>query len=142
MKMQWGSIAAAALALGVVPAWAQSSSSPPAPTRAEVKKDTADANKAGAIPGTGTGPNANYVPPITAKSDASRAEVKKETAAANKAGAIPNTGTGPTETVAEEKAQRAAKSTASRAEVKKETAAANKAGEIKSGEANIPAKDK
>ena len=142
MKVQWGPIAAVALAFGALPAWAQSSPASPAPTRAEVKKDTADANKAGAIPGTGTGPNANYVPPITAKSDTSRAEVKKETAAANKAGAIPNTGTGPTETAAEEKAQRAAKSTASRAEVKKETAAANKAGDIRSGEANLPAKDK
>lgn len=137
MKSLPGSLAAIALALlSAQLSWAQS------PSRAEVKKETADANKAGTIPGTGTGPNSNYVPPITAKSDKSRSEVKKETAAANKAGAIPSTGTGPNEMAAQESAQRAAKSTAVRADVKKETAAANKAGDIKSGEANIPAKDK
>jgi hypothetical protein len=97
------------------------------PSRAEVKKETAEANKAGAIPGTGTGPSANVTPPISAKSDTPRAEVKKETAAANKAGAIPGTGTGPS---ANTTPAISSKSDVPRAEVKKETAAANKAGAI------------
>ena len=97
------------------------------PTRAEVKKETAEANKAGAIPGTGTGPSANVTPPISAKSDVPRAEVKKETAAANKAGAIAGTGTGPN---ANTTPAISTKSDVPRAEVKKETAAANKAGTI------------
>ena len=59
--------------------------------RAEVKKDTAAANKAGDIAGTGTGPSANVTPAISSKSDVPRAEVKKETAAANKAGTMPTT---------------------------------------------------
>jgi hypothetical protein len=113
-------------------------------TRAEVKKETAEANKAGAIPGTGTGPNANAAPPITAKSEVPRAEVKKETAAANKAGMIPGTGTGPSEAAAGQTSpkDKAASSTTTRAERKKETAAANKAGDIRSGDANLQAKQK
>jgi hypothetical protein len=115
-----------------------------APARAEVKKDTAEANKAGAIPVKGTGPNANAAPPISAKSEVPRAEVKKETAAANKAGMIPGTGTGPSETAAGQTSPKdqAASSMTTRAERKKDTAAANKAGDIKSGEANLPAKQK
>jgi hypothetical protein len=97
------------------------------PSRAEVKKETAEANKAGQIPGSGTGPNANVTPPISSKSDAPRADVKKETAAANKAGAIPGTGTGPS---ANTTPAISSKSDVPRAEVKKDTAAANKAGAI------------
>jgi hypothetical protein len=122
MKKTLSSLAVAAAALFAAQAvMAQS------PSRAEVKKETAEANKAGAIPGTGTGPSANVTPPISAKSDTPRAEVKKETAAANKAGAIPGTGTGPS---ANTTPAISSKSDVPRAEVKKETAAANKAGAI------------
>jgi hypothetical protein len=106
-------------------------------TRTEVKKETAEANKAGAIPGSGTGPNANAAPPISAKSEVPRAEVKKETASANKAGMIPGTGTGPSESAAGQTSpkEKAATSTTTRVERKQDTAAANKAGTIPQGEA-------
>ena len=94
MKKTLSSLAVAAAALFVAQAVLVQS-----PTRAEVKKEAAEANKAGQIPGTGTGPSANTTPPVSAKSDVPRAEVKKETAAANKAGAIPGTGTGPSANV-------------------------------------------
>jgi hypothetical protein len=102
------------------------------PSRAEVKKETAEANKAGAIPGTGTGPSANVTPPISAKSDTSRADVKKETAEANKAGQIAGTGTGPSAANMGETSpkQKAATSTTTRDDRKKTTAEANKAGAI------------
>lgn len=96
-------------------------------TRTEVKKEAAEANKAGQIPGTGTGPSANVTPPISSKSDTTRAAVNKEAADANKAGAIAGTGTGPNPDVTP---PISSKSEVSRAEVKKETAAANKAGTI------------
>ena len=86
MKKTLSSLAVAAAALFAAQAVVAQ-----APTRAEVKKEAAEANKAGQIPGTGTGPSANTTAPISAKSDVPRAEVKKETAAANKAGTIPTT---------------------------------------------------
>ncbi len=110
------------------------------PSRAEVKKETADANKAGQIPGTGTGPNANTTPPITAKSEVSRAEVKKETATANKAGAIPDTSVGGTPGAAagqQSPKEKAATSSTTRADRKKVTAEANKAGTIPQTEAQM-----
>ena len=128
MKKTLSSLAVAAVALfGAQAALAQSS-----PSRADVKKETAEANKAGQIPGTGTGQSADVTPPISSKSDAARADVKKETAAANKAGQIPGTGTGPSEATAGETSpkQKAATSTTSRDERTKDTAAANKAGTI------------
>ena len=122
MKKTLSSLAVAAAALFAAQAVVAQ-----APTRAEVKKETAEANKAGAIPGTGTGPSANVTPPVTSKSDTPRAEVKKDTAAANKAGDIAGTGTGPSANVTP---AISSKSDVPRAEVKKETAAANKAGTI------------
>jgi hypothetical protein len=116
-----------------------------APSRAEVKKDTAEANQAGQIPGTGTGPNANTMPPISAKSEASRAEVKKEAAAANKAGQIPGTGVGnvPQQATGQQAPKAAAAtSTTTRAERKKTTAEANKAGTIPQTEAQMQAPKK
>jgi hypothetical protein len=115
------------------------------PSRAEVKKETAEANKAGQILGTGTGPNANTTPPITAKSEVSRAEVKKETAAANKAGQIPGTGVGnvPQQAAGQQSPkQQAATSTTIRADRKKATAEANKAGAIPQTEAQMQAPKK
>ena len=86
MKKTLSTVTVAALVLfGTQAVMAQS------PTRAEVKKETAEANKAGTI-ASGDGPAQKA--PISAKSDVPRAEVKKETAAANKAGQIPGTGVG------------------------------------------------
>ena len=134
MRKTLSSIAVAALALfsahGVL---AQ------APSRAEVKKEIAEANKAGQIPGTSTGPSADVTPPISTKSDTTRAEVNKETAAANKAGKILGSGTGPSDVTAGELSpkQKAATSTTTREERKKATAAANKAGKIPENEAQL-----
>jgi Domain of unknown function (DUF4148) len=86
MKKTLSSLTVAALALfGAQAAMAQAASSP---SRAEVKKETAAANKAGTIP---QGEAAMQAPPVSKKSDTARADVKKETAAANKAGTIPAT---------------------------------------------------
>jgi Domain of unknown function (DUF4148) len=132
MKKTLSSLTVAALALfGAQAAMAQAASSP---SRAEVKKETAAANKAGTIP---QGEAAMQAPPVSKKSDTARADVKKETAAANKAGAIPGTTGGAGETIAGEKQITDAKSTQPRADVKKETAAANKAGTIPATEAQM-----
>ena len=98
-------------------------------TRAEVKKETAEANKAGNI-ASGDAPAQKA--PISAKSDVPRAEVKKETAAANKAGQIPGTGVGDSPNAAGTVSPKAvaATSTTTRAERKATTAEANKAGAI------------
>jgi hypothetical protein len=131
MKKTLTSLSVAVLALfGAQAVMAQAASSP---SRAEVKKSTAEANKAGQIPGSGTGPSSDASPPISAKSDVPRADVKKETAAANKAGAIPGTSTGGTPADAAGQMspkEKAATSTTTRDERKKTTAEANKAGAI------------
>jgi hypothetical protein len=137
MKKTLSSLTVAVLALfGAQAAMAQAASSP---SRADVKKETAAANKAGAIP---QGEAAMQAPPVSKKSDAARADVKKETAAANKAGAIPDTQGGAGETKAGEKQVKDSKSTQPRADVKKETAAANKAGTIPATEAQMQAPKK
>ncbi|HRH88561.1 MAG TPA: DUF4148 domain-containing protein [Rubrivivax sp.] len=135
MKKTLSSLTVAAVALFA----GQAALAQSAPSRAEVKKETAEANKAGQIPGTGTGPSANVTPPVSSKSDVPRAEVKKETTDANKAGQIPGTGTGPAQAQMGETSpkQKAATSTTSREERKKETAAANKAGTIPQTEAQM-----
>jgi hypothetical protein len=122
---------------GAQTALAQASSA----SRAEVKQEAAKANKEGHV-AAGEGPA--YVPPITKQTDRPRAEVKKETAAANKAGQIPGTGVGESPAAAGTTSpkQSAATSTTTRSERKKVTAEANKAGDIKSGEADLPAKQK
>jgi hypothetical protein len=118
-------------------------------TRAEVKKETAEANKAGAIPGTGVGQPAAAAGTMSPKekaatTDTTRAARKEATAEANKAGAIPGTGTGQSAAAAGVVSPKDAAATTdtTRAARKEATAAANKAGEIKSGEANLPAKQK
>lgn len=116
-----------------------------APARADVKKDTADANKAGQIPGTGTGPSANTTPPITAQSQTSRAEVKKQAAAANKAGEIPGSGMSnvPQQATGQQSPrERSATSTVNRDERKQATAEANKAGAIPQTEAQMQSSKK
>lgn len=95
MKKTLTSLAVATLALFGAQAMAQQS-----PSRAEVKKETAEANKAGQIPGSGTGPSADAAGQQSPKakaatSDTTRDARKAATADANKAGQIPGTGTGP-----------------------------------------------
>jgi hypothetical protein len=110
-----------------------------APSRADVKKETAAANKAGQIPGTGT----SNVPDDAAgqqspkqkaaTTDTTRDDRKKTTAEANKAGAIPGTGVSnvPDSATGQQAPKAAAAtSTTTRDDRKKETAAANKAGAI------------
>ena len=136
MKKTLSSLTLAAVALfAAQAAFAQS------PTREEVKKETAAANKAGAIPGTG----GSNVPDAAAgsqspkqkaaTSDTTRAARKESTAAANKAGAIPGTGasnTPETAAGAQSPKQQAATSHTPRAARKEATAEANKAGAIAS----------
>ena len=133
MKKTLGSLAVAAVGLFAVQVTVAQTS------RTEVKKETAEANKAGQISSTGTGPNADVVPPISAKSEMPRADVKKATAQANKAGEIPGTGTGPNANAAGATSPKAAAatSTTTRDARKKETAAANKAGTIPTTEAQM-----
>jgi hypothetical protein len=117
LKTTLSLVAAAAVATLSYSAFAQEK------TRAEVKSETAAANKAGKIT---TGDLDAPVP--KPKSTANRSEVKAEAKAAEKSGQIPSG----------EQSQKAAKpkSTANRAEVKSETKAANKAGDIATGEGN------
>jgi hypothetical protein len=73
-------------------------------TRDDRKATTAEANKAGAIPGTGTGTPADAAgtkspKAAAATTDTTRDARKTATAEANKAGAIPGTGTGPSSEV-------------------------------------------
>ena len=140
MKKTLSSLTVAAVAVfAAQAAFAQS------PTREEVKKETAAANKAGQIPGTGT---ANVPQQATgqqspkqaaATTDTTRDARKQATAEANKAGQIPSTGTGPSADAAGQKspAQAAATSTTTRDERKAATAAANKAGTIPATEAQM-----
>ena len=134
MKKTLSSLAVAAAALFAAQAVLAQS-----PSRAEVKKETAEANKAGAIPGTGTGPSANSTPPVSTQSDTTRADVKKDAAAANKAGDIPGTGTGQAQATMGQESPRdkAAASTVNRDDRKKATAAANKAGTIPTTEGQM-----
>lgn len=146
MKKTLSSLTVAAVALfGAQAVMAQATSSP---SRAEVKKETAEANKAGQIPGTGT----SNVPQQAAgeqsprqkaaASTTSRDERKKATAAANKAGDIQGTGVGGTPQQAtgqQSPREQAATSTTTREDRKKATAAANKAGTIPQSEAQMQA---
>ena len=134
MKKTLSSLTVAAVAVfAAQAAFAQS------PTREEVKKEAAAANKAGQIPGTGmsnvpqqaTGQQSPKEKAAT--STTTRDDRKAATAAANKAGEIPGTGTSnvPQQATGQQTpAAAAAQSTAPRAEVKQATAAANKAGAI------------
>ena len=97
MNKTIASLTVSVLALfGAQAAMAQASS----PTRAEVKAETAAANKAGTIPGTGGNVPADAAgqkspKAAAATSDTTRDARKATTAEANKAGTIPGTGTGP-----------------------------------------------
>ena len=130
MKTSLTSLAVAVLALvGASSVFAQAASSP---TREQVKKEAAAANKAtqGKVPeGQDTA-----VPKKPVQTTKPRADVKAETAAATKKtqGSVPTT-----EGV---KPAKAAPSTVSRPEVKAEAASAVKAGTTPSGQMSAPQK--
>jgi hypothetical protein len=144
MKKTLSSLTVAVLALfGAQAAMAQAASSP---SRAEVKKETAEANKAGQIPGTGT----SNVPDAAAgqqspkqkaaTSTTTRDDRKTTTAEANKAGQISGTGSSNVPDAAagqQSPKQSAATSTTTRDDRKKTTAEANKAGTIPQTEAQM-----
>jgi Domain of unknown function (DUF4148) len=140
MKKTLSSLTVAVLALfGAQAAMAQTAA---APTRADVKKETAAANKAGAIPATEA---QMQTPPVSKQSDKARADVKKDTAAANKAGAISDTGASnvPGDAAGQKSPKQAAATTdTTRAARKDATAAANKAGAIPATEAQMQAPKK
>lgn len=141
MKKTLSSLSVAVLALfGAQAAMAQAAS---APTRAEVKKEAADANKAASksvVPAEAAGQQAPKA--AAATSTTTRDDRKKTTAQANKAGAIPGTEGGGAIDKAGDKQVKDAKSLEPRADVKKETAAANKAGAIPATEAQMQAPKK
>lgn len=83
MKLKLALLALIAGASMVAQAQAPAASSP---TRAEVKKETAAANKGGALDNPDKDGSGKVAKPV--KSDKTRAEVKADTAAANKAGKI------------------------------------------------------
>jgi hypothetical protein len=137
------------LTLAAVAVFAAQAAFAQSPTREEVKKETAAANKAGQIPGTGGNvPDAaagqQSPKQKAATTDTTRDARKQATAEANKAGQIAGTGTGPSADAAGQKspAQSAATSTTTRDDRKKETAAANKAGTIPQTEAQMQAPKK
>jgi hypothetical protein len=104
-------------------------------TRAQVRKETAEANKAHRIE-HGEAGDSSAMPPDKAKarqSTVSRAEVKKDAATANKAHRLEHGEAGDSSAMPPDKAK-AKLSTVKRVDVKKETAAANKAGTLPHGE--------
>jgi hypothetical protein len=104
-------------------------------TRAQVRKETAEANKAHRIE-HGEAGDSSAMPPDKAKarqSTVSRAEVKKDAATANKAHRLEHGEAGDSSAMPPDKAK-AKLSNVKRADVKKETAAANKAGTLPHGE--------
>lgn len=106
-----------------------------APDRAQIRKETAAANKAHRLE-HGEAGDSSAAPPDKAKerqSTVSRTEVRKETAAANKAHRLEHGEAGDSSAAPPDKAK-AKVSTVKRADVKKETAAANKAGTLPHGE--------
>lgn len=141
MKKTLSSLTVAALALfGAQAVMAQTAASP---TREEVKKEAAAANKASLssnVPNQAAGQQSPRE--TAATSTVNRDQRKASTAAANKAGDIPGSGVGnvPQQGAGQQSPKEAAAtSTVSREERKKSTAAANKAGEIPgTGVSNIP----
>jgi Domain of unknown function (DUF4148) len=110
-----------------------------APSRADVKAETAAAKKSGTLP-MDAGPDSTKAQsmPKKPKTEANRAAVKDDTKAAAKAGTIPSG----QESVAGQDMPKKPKSEADRAAVKSEAAAANKAGTIPSGQESVVGQDK
>jgi hypothetical protein len=133
-------LAAVAL-LNLPPAIAQDKAAAPqaasSPERAQIRKETAAANKAHRLEHGEAGQDNSAVPPDKAKarqSTVSRAEVRKDAAAANKAHRTEHGEAGQDNSAVPYDKTKAGQSTVKRAEVKKETAAANKAGTLPHGE--------
>ena len=135
----------AALPLAVVLAWPAAplraqdrpSAAPAASavSRTQVRKETAEANKAHRLE-HGEAGDSSAAPPEKPKarlSTVNRSDVKKDTAVANKAHRLEHGEAGDSSAAPPDKAQ-ARLSTVKRADVKKETAAANKAGTLPHGE--------
>ena len=101
-------------------------------SRAQVRKETAEANKAHRLE-HGEAGDSSAAPPDKAKSRTSRADVKKDAATANKAHRMEHGEAGDSSAAPPDKALARA-STVKRTDVKKETAAANKAGTLPHGE--------
>lgn len=114
-----------------LPALAQPSPAASAPTRAEVRKEAAAANRAGKIEHGEADHDAGRAPPKAAPSTVKRSDVRKEAAAANKAGKIEH---GEADHDAGRAPPKAAPSTVKRTEVRKEAAAAVKSGQTEQGE--------
>lgn len=107
-----------------------------APDRAQIRKETAAANKAHRLE-HGEAGDSSAAPPDKAKarqSTVSRTEVRKEAAAANKAHRIEHGESGQDNSAVAPDKAKAKVSSVKRADVKKETAAANKAGTLPHGE--------
>jgi hypothetical protein len=105
-------------------------------SRAQVRKETAEANRAHRLE-HGEAGDSSAAPPDKSKSrqsTVSRAEVRKETAIANKAHRIEHGEAGQDSSAVPPDKKKAAQSTVKRADVKKEAAAANKAGTLPHGE--------
>jgi len=138
------------LTLAAVAVFAAQAAFAQSPTREEVKKETAAANKAGQIPGTGGNvPDAaagqQSPKEKAATSTTTRDDRKKATAQANKAGDIPGTGVSNVPAAAagqQAPKEQAATSTTTRDDRKKATAEANKAGTIPQTEAQMQAPKK
>jgi hypothetical protein len=106
-----------------------------APTREEVKKEAAAANKAGSnVPGDAMGQQSPKAKAAT--STTTRDDRKKDAAAANKAGAIPDSGTAKNPEMGQQSPKAAAAtSTTTRDDRKKDAAAETKA----KAATNVPA---
>jgi len=127
-KIVWMAAVAIAGSLACQVAAAQASS----PSRADVKAETAAANKSGELAGPGVhGPSG---PSTTGKSTMTREQRKKATAEANKKGELAGAGVhGPSGT------PHSGTSTMTREQRKKETAEANKKGQLApAGDTNKP----
>lgn len=107
-----------------------------APDRAQIRKETAEANKAHRIE-HGEAGDSSAAPPDKSKSRQStvtRADVRKDAATANKAHQIEHGEAGQDNSATPVDKKKATQSTVKRVDVKKETAAANKAGTLPHGE--------
>ncbi len=116
---------------------ADASQAASAPSRAQIRKETAAANKAHRLDHGEAGQDNSAVPPDKAKarqSTTTRAEVRKEAAAANKAHRTDHGEASQDNSAAPPDKSKASQSTVKRADVKRETAEANKAGALAHGE--------
>lgn len=131
----------AVMTLSSAPALAQdkaeASQAASSPSRAQIRKETAAANKAHRLDHGEAGQDNSAVPPDKPKarqSTVTRAEVRKEAAVANKAHRTDHGEAGQDNSAAPPDKSKAAQSTVKRSDVRKEAAEANKAGTLPHGE--------